>query len=109
MRGIHLAETGKLLAVDESGMKPDPQNSFPPTGPPRVQLAFNNLVEAMKELTIGFGTGNNGGRVGEEVRKTIVSLETEIGIWKDGVRTAWKEQVVENRAVQRSGQKIPPR
>lgn len=95
IRGIHLAETGKLLAVDEfapsqSGVK----DVFPPNGPVRLRLAFENLIQAKKELLIGFGTVNEGGRVGQEVRDIIVSLETEIGIWKDGVRMAWDEQVV---------------
>jgi hypothetical protein len=100
IRGLHLAEMGKLLAADESSSPPrsNSPNSFPPTGPARLQLAFRNLVEARKELLIGFGDRDDGGQVGEEVRKLIVSLEAEIGIWKDGVRTAWNEQVVNHHA-----------
>jgi hypothetical protein len=94
IRGLHLAETGKLLAVDEFASVPgsNSQGSFPPTGAARLNLAFRNLVEARKELLIGFGQENGGGEVGEEVRKLVISVETEIGIWKDGVRTAWEEQ-----------------
>jgi len=103
IRGLHLAETGKLLAADEFASIPQSNSheSFPPTGAARLNLAFRNLVEARQELLIGFGQENGGGQVGEEVRKLIISLETEIGIWKDGVRTALEEQGTANRVVRR--------
>jgi SET and MYND domain-containing protein len=90
---------GKLLAVDEFASVPESnmQESFPPTGPARLHLALRNLIEARKELLIGFGHNNGGGQVGEEVRELVISLETEIGIWKDGVRKAWEEQNITNR------------
>jgi SET and MYND domain-containing protein len=83
-RGIALAELGKLLAVDE----PTPSSSaaFPPSGPRRLQLACEILVKARDELIIGFGLINDGGKVGVEVREALVSLERELGVWKQGVR-----------------------
>jgi hypothetical protein len=90
VRGIAQAELGKLLAVDE----PSPPSLtiaasmpvFPPSGPPRLQLAYQTLVKARDELLIGFGTANGGGDVGQEVREEIVRLERELGVWRDGVK-----------------------
>ena len=96
VRGIALAELGKLLAVDE----PTPQNHaagagtallYPPSGPPRLKLAYETLVRARDELLIGFGRKNGGGQVGQSVRDDIVSLEREIGVWKQGVRNVLKD------------------
>ena len=91
IRGVALAELGKILAVDE----PAPRNDthavaspapFPPSGPPRLKLAYQTLVRARSELLIGFGKASDGGQVGQEIRQMIVSLEKEIGIWSQGVR-----------------------
>jgi hypothetical protein len=48
-----------------------------------------------QELLIAFGAGKEGGDVGKKVRETLIQLEAELGIWKEGVKTAWKEQVVD--------------
>ena len=96
VRGIALAELGKLLAVDE----PTPREhiagaeatfSYPPSGPPRLKLAYETLVRARDELLIGFGRQNEGGQVGQGVRDDIVSLEKEIGVWKQGVRNVLED------------------
>jgi len=94
VRGIALAELGKLLAVDE----PTPstpslasQTKFPPSGPRRLQLAYETLVNARNELIIGFGVTNDGGKVGLEVREVVVSLEKELGIWKQRVRNVLED------------------
>ena len=68
---------------------------FPPTGAARLQLAINYLIEAHKELLIAFGVEKEGGDVGKKVRETLIRFEAEMGIWKDSVKTAWKEQVVD--------------
>ena len=101
IRAIHLSELGMLCATDETGSnipaQPLPANEkvFPPTGAARLQLAINYLIEAHKELLIAFGAGKEGGDVGKRVRETLIQLEAELGIWKEGVKTAWKEQVVD--------------
>ena len=101
IRAIHLSELGMLCATDETASnipalsQPMNGNVFPPTGAARLQLAINYLIEARKELLIAFGVGNEGGDVGKRVRETLIQLEAEMGIWKEGVKTAWKEQVVD--------------
>lgn len=101
IRAIHLSELGLLCATDETASNipslslPTNEKVFPPAGAARLQLAINYLIEARKELLIGFGTRNEGGDVGKKVRETLVQLETEMAIWKQGVKTAWKEQVVD--------------
>lgn len=88
VRGIALAELGKILAMDE----PTPRTgkpaapTFPPSGPPRLKLAYDTLLRARGELLIGFGKENEGGQVGQEIRQAIVSLEKEIGVWSQGIR-----------------------
>ena len=101
IRAIHLSELGLLCATDETTSNvpvlslPTNEKAFPPTGAARLQLAINYLVEARKELLIAFGVEKEGGDVGKKVRETLVQLETEMGIWKEGVKTAWKEQVAD--------------
>ena len=101
IRAIHLSELGMLCATDETASNvptqplPAKEKVFPPTGAARLQLAINYLIEAHKELLIAFGAGNEGGDVGRRVRETLIQLEAELGIWKEGVKTAWKEQVVD--------------
>jgi SET and MYND domain-containing protein len=46
-------------------------------------------VRARSELIVAFGGGKNeGGQVGEEVRKTLISVEKELGMWKEGINSA---------------------
>jgi len=89
VRGVALAELGKLLCVDVSPNASGNNNSTNPEseswsriprGTARLQLAAQVLVRAQKELEIGFGKG--GGEVGKGVRKMLIDLEREIGAWK---------------------------
>ncbi|KDQ60288.1 hypothetical protein JAAARDRAFT_191683 [Jaapia argillacea MUCL 33604] len=96
IRGIALAELGKLLIVDE----PEPldlsspsaveenKKRYPPSGPPRLKLAYDTLVRARNELLIGFGSASDGGQVGRDVRECLVRVEAEVGTWKEGVKEA---------------------
>jgi len=101
IRAIHLSELGMLCATDETASNVPAQSLpvnggvFPPTGAARLQLAINYLIGAHKELLIAFGAAKEGGDVGKRVRETLIQLEAELGIWKEGVKTAWKEQVVD--------------
>ncbi|KAJ3912452.1 hypothetical protein F5877DRAFT_54030 [Lentinula edodes] len=84
---LALAELGKLLAVDE----PSPRTTntsviYPPSGLPRLKLAYETLLRARKMLLIGFGVTNEGGQVGKEVREMIVALEKEIGVFRQGIK-----------------------
>jgi SET and MYND domain-containing protein len=92
-RGIALAELGKLLAVDEPAPSTQSvsQIKFPPSGPRRLQLACETLVKARNELIIGFGMTNDGGKIGMEVRETLVSLEKELGVWNRGIRNVFND------------------
>ena len=92
MLGIALAELAKILAVDE----PSPRESnepgiYPPSGPPRLKLALDMFMRARNSLMIGFGTVNEGGEIGRHAREAIVSLEKEIGVWKQGVRNVLQD------------------
>ncbi|KIY68820.1 SET domain-containing protein [Cylindrobasidium torrendii FP15055 ss-10] len=84
--GITLFELAKLLAVDE----PEPRDTqvavFPPSGPPRLKLAYDTLLRARASLLCGMGVQSEGGQVGAEVREMLVALEHEIAVWKDGVK-----------------------
>ena len=109
VRAVALGELGKLLAVDEPA--PDPTRTatptsagaeaglgsgpgrFPPSGPPRLKLAYESLVRAHEELSIGFGKAGGGGRLGEEIREAIVRLEKELGVWSSGLRNALRDAV----------------
>ncbi|KAJ8073401.1 hypothetical protein PM082_011676 [Marasmius tenuissimus] len=97
MIGIALTELGKLLAVDEvhpavhsetGGSNSASANSsvFPPSGPARVKQAYEMLMRARASLQIGFGTRNEGGKVGKQVRENLVRLEKEIEVWTSGVK-----------------------
>ncbi|KAF7761539.1 hypothetical protein Agabi119p4_9531 [Agaricus bisporus var. burnettii] len=110
IRALALTELGKLLIVDEpdpkhlkeksdissvvpSGSSSLPQLAgtakYPPSGPQRLKLAYETLVSARRELIVGFGGGKNeGGQVGMEVRKILVEIEKELGVWKEGIRGA---------------------
>lgn len=121
VRGVTLAELGKLLAVDEpkpphlqnphgpqgpqtpglSDLNPN-SPSYPPSGPARLKLAHQTLVQALQELKVGFGSGKlSGGETGEEVRKMVVDVEKELSIWKDGVRNALEDQSQTQRVTRR--------
>jgi len=92
VRGVALAELGKLLAVDEpSPSTPSQTTTFPPSGPTRLKVASETLLKARNELLIGFGRENEGGEVGREVRESIVALEKELGVWTTGVRNALED------------------
>jgi hypothetical protein len=94
VRAITLAELGKLLAVDEP-LPPEHERAnpsqFPPNGAARLKLSYETLVRARNELTIGFGRPNEGGRLGQEVRETLVKLEKELGVWTEGIRNALED------------------
>lgn len=101
IRAIHFSELGFLCATDETASNipapslPTNQEVFPPAGAARLRLAINYLIEARKELLIAFGAGREGGDVGTRVRETLIQLEAEMGIWKEGVKAAWMEQVAD--------------
>lgn len=88
IRALAIAELGKLLAVDEPSpaTTPSPAGAFPPSGAPRLNLAYETLVKARAELMVGFGEQNEGGEVGKEVREMIVRVERELAAWKQGVK-----------------------
>lgn len=100
IRAIALAELGKLLAVDEPAPHDGPAQTatFPPSGPPRLKLAYESLVRAHEELLVGFGKTNAGGHVGCDVRDAIARLEKEIGVWTAGVRNALEDSALAQRA-----------
>ncbi|KAF9236037.1 hypothetical protein BU15DRAFT_50600 [Melanogaster broomeanus] len=91
VRGVALAELGKLLAVDEPDPSSTQTHSFPPSGPARLKMAYETLLRARKELLIGFGRDNDGGEVGRNVRDSIVSLEKELGVWTTGIRNTLED------------------
>lgn len=113
IRGLATAELGKLLSVDEpspghlveGALSPTSSSSSalpaislppcrkkatascPPSGPERLRLAYETLVCARGELMVGFGGGKNeGGKVGNEVRRLLIDVERELAVWKDGIR-----------------------
>lgn len=105
VRGVALAELGKLLSVDE----PDPAHAhapvgprngamgvapgYPPSGPPRVKLAYETLLRARAELVVGFGgDANEGGTVGRGVREMAAELEKEMQVWAAGVKNVLDDQ-----------------
>lgn len=92
VRGVVLAELGKLLAVDEPSPSSPPQTtSFPPSGPTRLKIAYETLLRARNELLVGFGRENEGGEVGQDVRESIVALEKELGVWATGIQNALED------------------
>lgn len=95
VRGIALAELGKILAVDEPSPKDNTtavaNMTFPPSGPTRLKMAYDTLLNARQELMIGFGTMNDGGKVGKEVRDVLVGLEKELSVWRERSGDALKD------------------
>ncbi len=87
VRGVALAELGKLLCVDVSPNAPGSNGtglesygwSRIPRGTARLQLAAQILARAQKELEIGFGKDAD---VGKGVRKMLTDLEREVGAWR---------------------------
>lgn len=100
VRGVALAELGKLLSVDEpapkhvvragqdtpSASEIPPAAVYPPSGPARLKLAYDTLVRARGEVMVGFGAVSEGGELGTLVRTAIVDLEKELGAWSTGLR-----------------------
>lgn len=97
VRGVALAEFGKLLAIDEPGIPASATAAattptFPPTGPQRLNLALETLKRALGELMIGFGER---GETGMRVREEAVRLEKEMSVWRERIRHAWQDSVLE--------------
>ncbi|KAF8331774.1 uncharacterized protein EI90DRAFT_2919583 [Cantharellus anzutake] len=81
VRGVALAELGKLLCVDVSpDMPPSSSWSRIPRGIDRIHLAVQVLTRARKELEIG--CGKEGGDVGNAIWKMLVDLGREVGAWR---------------------------
>ncbi|EJD41974.1 hypothetical protein AURDEDRAFT_105699 [Auricularia subglabra TFB-10046 SS5] len=85
VRGVALAELGKLLAMDppEPPASAQGDSQIPPHGPQRLKLAMSTLVQARKELRVGFG---DGAEIVRMVEETLGSLEKEMQVWQSGVR-----------------------
>lgn len=123
VRGVALAELGKLLCVDEPYPKDleaqdgagrplsatplpslvaaiqSPKSLYPPSGPARLKLAYETLMCARSELMVGFGGGNNeGGELGKTVRGMMVDVEKELSIWKEGIRNTIKDSKLARKA-----------
>lgn len=107
VRGLALAELGKLLSVDEPAPKHLIEEStsasvtppgkvggvtqYPPSGPQRLKLAYETLVRTRGELMVGFGGKNEGGQAGQEVRRLLVDVEKELGVWKEGIKNTMSD------------------
>lgn len=95
---LAVTELGKLLAVDEPSPRQTPDQTvaasatYPPSGLPRLILARDTLLRARNMLLVGFGTVNEGGQVGQEVRSMVVSLEKEIDVFKQGLRNVLEDR-----------------
>lgn len=103
VRGIALAELGKLLCVDvdpspasQSGTRQialtdeNDQNDASaalPRGVERLQLAAQILKRARDELLIGFGKEGGGGDVGKLVDTMLRDLEREVCVWDKATRS----------------------
>lgn len=68
--------------MDEPSPSNEDTTKFPPSGPARLQLACQALIQARDALLVGFGKENGGGEVGEEVRELLVRLEKELEVWR---------------------------
>lgn len=99
--GIASSELGKLLAVDEPARRRNEPGAYPPSGPPRLQMAYDTLMRAPASLRIGFGRVNEGGQVGHEVRVMLASLEKEVGVWKQGVKIVWADMCLPHSSLHR--------
>lgn len=119
VRGVSLAELGKLLSVDEPSPKdiengseggvnaplpPPTSKAYPPSGPSRLRLALETLIRARAELLVGFGGGaNEGGQVGREVREQIVRVEKELNVWRNGIRNAIQDSELGKKKEKKTG------
>ncbi|KAK2465023.1 hypothetical protein APHAL10511_003099 [Amanita phalloides] len=91
LRGLALAELGKLLCVDE----PVPlylgtnkqRGVYPPSGPGRLRLGKECLIHSRSELMVGFGGANEGGELGRQVREWLVGVEKELEAWTVGLQS----------------------
>ena len=90
VRGVALAELGKLLCVDVeesavSATQPATSDATGalPSGADRLVLARNTLLRAREELRRGFG--KEGGEVGRQVEESIRNLEKEWKGWREVV------------------------
>lgn len=104
VRGVVLAELGKLLCVDveedandlkklmfekherDLPVEQPPDSNFP-AGADRLKLARESLLRARTELKLGFG--GDGGEVGREVEESVRNIEKE---WK-----GWRRVVSQGR------------
>ncbi|PVG02272.1 SET domain-containing protein [Serendipita vermifera] len=86
VRGVAIAELGKLLRVDEPSAKPEGDESFPPRGYQRLVLARDTLLRAKNELDVGFGMG--GGMLGDGVRNLLDNTDRELAVYRKGVKGA---------------------
>jgi hypothetical protein len=86
VRGVAIAELGKLLCVDEPPLKPEANETFPPRGYQRLVLARDTLLRAKNELDIGFGMG--GGMLGDGVRNLLENTDRELAVYRKGVKGA---------------------
>jgi hypothetical protein len=91
IRGIALAEFGKLLCVDVGPADASAAQSesdgndaeLPlPRGAPRLHLATQVLFRAREELMVGFGRNHGGGQLGREVERILRGLEREMDVWR---------------------------
>ena len=91
VRGVALAELGKLLAVDVAAptqgaiAQTGATTTLPPPGPARLRLAQQTLVRARAELLIGFGVVG-GAQMVKTVEEMIKMIERELQIWDSGVK-----------------------
>jgi hypothetical protein len=85
IRGIAIAELGKLLCVDEpaSTRETNEKVIFPPHGYQRLALAKDTLIRAMDEVEIGFGPG--GGDLGDAIRSLLENTDREMAVFRKGV------------------------
>lgn len=84
VRGIAIAELGKILVVDEppsddKKVKGAGEPAFPPSGAARLRLACETLIRARGELEVGFG--GEGGMMGRMIRELGGRVERELGVW----------------------------
>lgn len=86
IRGVAIAELGKLLCVDEPPVPGEGENeTFPPRGYQRLVLAKETLLKAKEEIELGFGRD----AVLEGVISGLLeSTDRELQIFRKGVKNA---------------------
>lgn len=91
IRAVAVTELGKLLCSDEPPISSeDPAEHWPPRGYARLALAKEILVQAKKEIEIGFGS--DGSELGDTVRELLVGITKEMSVFKRGVQNAKNAQ-----------------